>query len=227
MPNTTSARSFVNHPITAGNEDTDNGHETNATESTLSILNRSTGGRNTVNNTFAASAGLETTRPVLATPNTPQNQNRSLTYLPPPRPRSAVERRQTGSGLIQYDPVRGDPTFQAPYPLDLNGHHDREYRASSPIRNGSRRVSVPRPRLTMTDETVIENGAEAWAPSRRASRLVSRQDLLVGVPVIERPPVSATFPFFAAKLGVLRTWVLTERKDRRRQAKAYHRFCHC
>lgn len=82
------------------------------------------------------------------------------------------ERPQSGHGLATYDPIRGE----------------------IPIQDPVRRTSVPRPRpaFNPTDGTLVGSGYGPGPGSRRASRLMSGQDWLPDVPVIQEPlpPVS-------------------------------------
>ena len=191
------ARSLVNQPITA--ENGGNGYNSNVevTRSTPGVLSRTAGTerRNSamVNSTIA---NPEAIRPVLtSTSSTPPNSNRSQSHLPPSRPLSSVERRVAGPGLMSYDPIRGDNTLQAAYLPDSNGYDGRGDYDGGPNRSASRRATAARTRSATipTDGTVVENGPVTWSGSRGASRLMSGQDWLVGVPVIGQPPVSIFF----------------------------------
>ncbi|KAF9647705.1 hypothetical protein BDM02DRAFT_2512219 [Thelephora ganbajun] len=181
MTNATSARPPINQPVAAGDDGTGNNIDPNANGSTSNATNRNTGtgGRTTV------------ARPNLAsTSNVSLNPSRSQVQLAPSRPLSILERRPTGPGLVSYDPIRGDATTQV-YLQDANGEGDP---AGVPNRPGSRntimRVSVARPRSVLSPTDGIAVGDGPGPGSRRASRLVSGQDFLAGVPVIEEPPVS-------------------------------------
>ena len=134
-------------------------------------------------------------RPIPVTNSgTPLNPNLSQVHLPPSRPLSSLERRPTGPGLVSYNPIRGDSTIQGLYLSDSNGYDGGGDPADVPNRNAGRRGMVPgqRPRSAVSpaDGTMVGNGLGAWSGSRRASRLMSGQDWLVGVPVVEQPPVS-------------------------------------
>lgn len=192
----TRARSLVNQPITV--ENGGNGYNPNAeaTRSTPNVLNR-TAAIERRNSVMANSTTVnrEVIRPVPAsTLSTPPNPNRSQNHLPPSRPLSSIERRATGPGLISYDPIRGDNTLQVSYLPDSNGYDGGGDYNGGPDRSASRRATVARPMSATnpTDGTIVENGPGIWSGSRRASRLMSGQDWLVGVPVVEQPPKRKT-----------------------------------
>ena len=88
---------------------------------------------------------------------------------------------------MSHDPIRGESTYQVPYLPDSNDHNRGGDYFGPPNRNSSRRADTPRPRST--DDTVVESRPGTW----RTSRLMQGQDWLVGVPVVEQPPVSG-FP---------------------------------
>lgn len=199
--NTAGARPLTHQHIAAGHDGTH--HNPN-------VSNRNTTGtRPGRNTTTAAYANPEAIRPLPApTSGAPPNLNRSQVHLPPSRPlSSSLERRPTGPGLISYDPIRGDSGFQPSYLPDMNGYDGGGDPAGVPNRNSGRRGSVRRTRSTAgpTDGTMVENEPGNWAGSRRASRLMSGQDWLVGVPVVEQPPVSVFF--FRVEFGVLKVRV--------------------
>lgn len=209
-------RSLVNQPITTGNGG--NGYNPNAeaTRSTPNVLNRTaaTERRNSVmvNSTIA---NQEAIRPVpVSTSSTPPNSNQN--HLPPSRPLSSIERRATGPGLTSYDPIRGGNTLQASYLPGSNGYDGGDH-DGGPNGNASRRATVARTRSVTnpTDGTMVENGPGTWSGSRGASRLMTGQDWLVGVPVVEQPPVSyfLSFRLFDTKVLNARP---TETEDSRR-----------
>ena len=194
--NMTSARPLVNQPTAARNDGMDYNTNTNATGSTSNVSNRNTvtGGRNTTE------ANQEVVRPL-----------------------SSFERRPTGPGLAPRDPIRSGNTFQAPYMPDPNDYDGGGDPASVPNRNAGRRGNVARPRSGPTDETMVGNGPGAWTGSRRASRLMSGQDWLHGVPVVEEPPVSGFFcPIVWEVLNVRHT----ETEDCRGQVKPHNKCCY-
>ena len=189
-----SARSLVNQPIAAGNDGTSNSVNAHVAGSTSNGLNRNS---NTTDTTITNSNPEAIRTLSAASSSTPPHLGRSQTHLPPSRPLSSIERRPTGPGPISYDPIRGESTFQATYLPDSNGYNGGGDHAGVPNRNSSRVAGAPRPRsgASPTDGTMVENGPRVWSASRGASRLMSGQDWLVGVPVIEQPPVSG-FLFF-------------------------------
>ena len=194
--NMASARSSAYQPT--GNDDTANNTHSNATGSTSNASNRNYGtGRRNLTTTTTTNANPDIIRPV--TPN----HNRSQVQLPPSRPLSPLERRPTGTGLISYDPIRGENTFQASYLPDANGYEGAEDFAGVSNRNGGRRISAMGVRsvTSPTDGTMVGNEPGTWSRSRRASRLMSGQDWLVGVPVVETTPVSVLFLFFSSVRG--------------------------
>lgn len=189
----TAAAQLISHQA---NQPTD--PRTSGTRSAGPTSNRNTTtGRH---NTWTATA--TNTDPVLIRPipipirnsSTP-NPNRAQVHFPPSRELSYADRRSTGSVLVAHDPIRGDNSFQPPHFPDSNGYEGGGDPSSALNRNASRRSSVPVPRsmVDLADGTVVGNGSGTLAGSRRASRLMSGQDWLVGVPVVDQPPVSGFF----------------------------------
>lgn len=195
-PTMTRARSLVNQPITV--ENGGNGYNANAeaTRSTPNVLNRTAATeRRNSSMVDSTTVNREVIRPVPAsTSSTPANPNRSQNHLPPSRPLSSIERRATGPGLISYDPIRGGDALQVSYLPDSNGYDGGGDYDGGANRSTSRRATVARPisATNPTDGTIVENGPGTWSGSRRASRLMSGQDWLVGVPVVEQPPKRKT-----------------------------------
>jgi len=112
------------------------------------------------------------------------------------------ERRQSAPGPISYDPIRGDVPVQAYLPGGSGNGGGNPIGMPSQLgsRDPTRRTSLPRPRpvFNPTDGTLV-GGGFGYGPgpgSRRASRMMSGNDWLPDVPVVEEPlpPVSGSLP---------------------------------
>jgi len=149
----------------------------------------------------STSSNVTNTNPVRTRPNTATtsgtsggdsntvhyHSDRSQSLLSPNQ--LSAERGQSGSGPTPYDPIRGDLPSQPYLPGGSgNGGGDPIGMPSQP----GRRTSVPRPRpvFNPTDGTLVGSGPGSGP--RRASRMMSGQDWLPDVPVVEEPssPVS-------------------------------------
>lgn len=219
--NMTSARPLVNHPIAVGNDGTDYPNvNMNTTGSTSNVSNRNT---TTEGPNITTNANPEVIRPIpVTTPTASPNHNRVQIRSPPSRPLSSLERRPTGPGLTPHDPIRGDIPFQGLYYSDLNGYDDGGEPAGMQSAGPGRRSMV-----ALADGSVVGNGPGGWPGSRRASRLMSGQDWLAGIPGVVQPPVSAfLFQLFDAASGTLNVHLI-ETEDSRTEVEAYSRCCHC
>ena len=188
MPNMTNAGSLTgtNHPIITGPD---------------SPTNSNAGGSNNGN-----------TNPTGARPSSTIHHHPESQTFSPSRPLSP-ERRSAGPGLTSYDPIRGDSRLQVYLP-DTNGSGEGDpagvsSRAGNRTTAGRTGIQRPRSAFNPTDGTLI-GGVPG---SRRVSRLMSGQDWLPDVPIIEEPPVSIFIPCPSMWDGALNVW-LAEREDR-------------